>query len=224
MKKSFINHIPWLPVSALIFYLGALFLWQVGIFPSPVEVVVWLESLYRQYGLVGLAIGAFLEGIVYLGLYFPGGFIIFLSSILSDGSFISLFSIAFIVAIALTITSLINYVLGKHIISNRRKHEFEKEKVVTKGLFLSALYPNSLAFYFFHAGIERQNPLKILVVPFIMLPYGFFLAYLFHSFRDGLGSAAENPFIMITVILIWLAIALIISYRKKKKFNKLTEF
>ena len=223
MDKKFTKHIPWLPVSALIFYLSVLLLWQIGILPSPLEIVGWLESLYKQYGLAGLAIGSFLEGIVYLGLYFPGGFIIFLSAILSDGSFISLFSISLVVAITLTITSLINYVLGKHIISRKRKIEFKREKIATKGLFLSALYPNSLAFYFFHAGIERQTPLKILIVPLIMLPYGLLLAFLFYLFRNGLRSAAESPIIMIAAILIWLVISLILSYGKKKKFNRFIE-
>ncbi len=217
MVKRWFKNIPWLPFSALVFYLTILLLWRIGVIFSPVEIVLWLESLYKQYGLVGLAIASFLEGIVYLGLYFPGSFIIFLSIILSDGRFISLFSISLVVAFILTIASTINYFLGRHIISKGTKSDLKKEKIATKGLFLSALYPNSLAFYFFHSGIEKENPMKILLVPLIITPYLLVLSYIFYSFREGLRSAAESPFIMITIILIWLVIALIIDHYKKKR-------
>ncbi|MBC8434878.1 hypothetical protein H8D91_00040, partial [archaeon] len=88
--KEFWTELPKLPFSALIFYLVVVLFWNLGLIPSPVEIVSFLEGLYETYGLVGLFIASFLEGIVYLGLYFPGSFIIALAIFLSDGSFISL--------------------------------------------------------------------------------------------------------------------------------------
>src|SRR3989344_4234046 len=73
--KNLFKEIPKLPLSALIFFIIVFILWNLGIIPPPVRVVEFLEGLYNQYGLVGLAIATFLEGIVYLGLYFPGSFI-----------------------------------------------------------------------------------------------------------------------------------------------------
>ena len=216
MKKDFFNKIPILPISALIFYLGVLILWLLNIIPSPSEIVLFLENLYNSYGLVGLFIASFLEGIVYLGLYFPGSFIIALAVFLSNGSFFSLISISLVVALALTLTSLINYILGRYITPKiQKKNEIlKKYKKTPKGLFYSMLHPNILAFYFFNSGIKKQNPWKIVLVPVGMIPYGLFLAYILFIFKTPLKQAIESPLIMITYLLIWFIIAFIISLNK----------
>lgn len=90
MIRDLFKKIPKLPLSALIFYIGVLFLWKFGFIPGPSNILIFLERLYTQYGLFGLFIASFLEGIVYFGLYFPGSFIVALAVILSDGSFASL--------------------------------------------------------------------------------------------------------------------------------------
>jgi len=227
MKNNFkfLKKIPLLPLSALIFYITAFILWSVNIIPPPTEIFLFLENLYATYGLVGLFIASFLEGIVYLGLYFPGSFIIALAVFLSDGTFISLISISIVVALALTLTSLINYVLGRHIVSRKtKKHEIHKTNVASKGLFLSMLHPNSLAFYFFNTGIEKQSLIRILFVPIIMIPYGLLFAYALFFLKSPLRKAVENPYVMITAILIWFAVAFILEHKRKMRkllINKL---
>ena len=119
MFKQVFQKIPKLPLSALIFYVSIVMLWKFGHIPSPSNIFLFLENLYYSYGLTGLFIASFLEGIVYFGLYFPGSFIVALAVILSDGTFKSLLSISLVVATALTITSLINYTLGKKILANK---------------------------------------------------------------------------------------------------------
>jgi len=216
MIKRIFQKIPKLPLSALIFYVCILVFWKFGFIPSPSNILILLETLYQSYGLVGLFIASFLEGIVYLGLYFPGSFIVALAVILSDGSFVSLLVISLVVALALTITTLINYSLGKKILSNRiNKELFLKEKrILSKGLFISMLHPNALAFYFFDSGIKKQNFLKILFVPLIMIPYGLALGYFLYFIKEPLKKAIESPYIMITLILIWILLAFIIESRK----------
>ena len=220
MKNNFklLKKIPLLPLSALLFYITALILWSINIIPPPTEIFLFLENLYINYGLFGLFIASFLEGIVYLGLYFPGSFIVALAVFLSDGTFISLISISLVVAFALTITSLINYVLGRHIVSRKtKKHEIHRTNVGSKGLFLSMLHPNSLAFYFFNTGIEKQSPIRILFVPIIMIPYGLLFAYVLFFLKSPLRKAVENPYVMITAILIWFVIAFILEHKRKMR-------
>lgn len=204
-----IKRIPWLPLSALLFYLAVLLLWQLSIIPSPAGIVVFLENLYEDYGLIGLFIASFLEGIVYLGLYFPGSFIIVLSVILADGSFISLFLISAVVATAITFTSVTNYLIGMNI----RLKDRNVKKIASKGLFLSMLHPNSLAFYFFNDGMKRRTPLKIALVPLFMVPYGLFHAGLITLFKEVARSSIENHYVMIAYILIWLLISFIVNLR-----------
>lgn len=215
MNLKFIKEIPILPTSALIFYLVFVLLWKINLIPSSIEIVNFLESLYNNFGLFGLFIASFLEGIVYLGLYFPGSFIIALAVFLSDGKFFSLISISLVVAITLTVTSFINYFLGKRI--SIKKRNIETHKKPSKGLFLSMLHPNILAFYFFNAGLERKSLWKVTYVPLIMVPYGFLIAYLLSTLSSFAKRQIENPWLLFTLIMIWLVTAFVIEHKRKIK-------
>lgn len=216
MFKQIFQKIPKLPLSALIFYVSVVILWKFEYIPNPSDIFLFLENLYYSYGLTGLFIASFLEGIVYFGLYFPGSFIVALAVILSDGTFQSLLFISLIVATALTITSSINYILGKKILSNKLNKELlhEKKLIFSKGLLVSMLHPNALAFYFFNSGIKKQNFLKILLVPIIMIPYGLVLGYLFYSIKEPLKTTLENPYLMISAILFWILFSFLINKNK----------
>lgn len=213
--RKILKEIPILPTSALIFYLIVVLLWKVNLIPPPIEIVNFLESLYNRFGLFGLSIASFLEGIVYLGLYFPGSFIIALAVFLSDGKFLSLISISLVVAITLTITSFINYFLGKRI--SMKKRNLETHKKLSKGLFFSMLHPNILAFYFFNAGLERKSLWKVAYVPVIMIPYGFLIAYLLSTLSSFAKQKMEEPWIFFTLIVLWIIIAFIIEHKRKIK-------
>src|SRR3989344_6323912 len=210
--------IPLLPLSAIVFYFLAVIFVQIGIFPQPDEAIKILENLYTSYGLIGLFVAAFFEGLVYVGLYFAGSFIILFVVLFSDGKLISFLSISVVVALALSLVSLVNYVLGRYIISKnlREKKELEKERKISSGLVLSALHPNSLAFYFFNLGIRKKSPWKVVFIPFIMIPYGFLLAYLFYQVKPILTENADAPYFLLTALVIWFIFAFIMKNRTKK--------
>jgi len=218
MFKQIFKKIPKLPLSALIFYISAVILWKFGCIPSPSNIFLFLENLYQSYGLIGLFIASFLEGIVYFGLYFPGSFIVILAVILSDGTFKTFLFISLVVAIALTITSIINYILGRKILANRSNKGLllKKGPIFSKGFLVSMLHPNALAFYFFNSGIKKQNFLKVLLVPLIMIPYGLTLSYFFYLIKGPLRIAIESPYIMISVILFWVLLAFLLENKNRK--------
>jgi membrane protein YqaA with SNARE-associated domain len=210
--------VPKVPLSALVFYVSVFLLWQAGLIPSPTEIIGMLEELYRSYGLPGLFAASFLEGIVYLGLYFPGSFVVALAVVLSDGSFISLISISLVVAAALTLTALINYILGRNMgrgISPENART-AKRKRLSKGFLLACVHPNALAFYFFNSGIERKGAYKIALVPIVMIPYGFVVANALFLLKEPLKQALESPYLMISFLLIWIVIATLFAVRNKK--------
>jgi len=216
--KKFYNKIPKLPLSALIFYLLVLILWNFNLIPAPIEIINFLENLYESYGLMTLSIASLLEGLVYIGLYVAGSFIIAIIVISSDGTFITFLNISLIVALSLTIASVINYVLGKHIISRplRETKEIKKKRKMSKGLILSCLHPNALAFYFFNLGIKKKSLYQIIFVPLIMIPYGFLIAYLLYQLKPFIEKNVEKPYILITIILIWMIIEFIWKRVKRK--------
>ncbi len=126
MIKKLLTKIPKLPLSALIFCLTFFVLVALNLIPSPEEIVLFLESLYYKYGLVGVFISSFLEGLVYLGLYFPGSLILVLAVILSDGTPFSLFLIIFVATIAVTLTTIVNYFFGRYIASKSNDNKILK--------------------------------------------------------------------------------------------------
>ena len=213
------HRIPKLPLSALLFYLFIILLWQIGLIPNPEGILSWLEGLYREYGLPGLFTASFLEGIVYLGLYFPGSFVVALAVILSDGSFGALLHISLTVSAALTLTSIINYSLGRRILRNELNENLyaKEKKLLSKGMIFSLLHPNSQAFYFFNAGIRKHNFFKVLLVPVILIPYGLLLGRFLFAIKGPLRSAIESPYLMISYLLVWMLLALLISLIKESK-------
>lgn len=221
--KKILKELPTLPTTALVFYLFVVLLWNIELIPPPIEIVDFLENLYLKHGLFGLGIATFLEGIVYLGLYFPGSFIIALAVFFSDGSFMALFSISLVVAFILTITSFINYFLGRRISFKEDKGKHKKFKKLSKGLFLSMIHPNILAFYFFNAGLDRKGLWKVICVPMVMIPYGLAFAYLLSTFSSFAKQKLESPLFLFILIMIWLAVAFIIEHKRKirKKLEKI---
>lgn len=219
MTFRILKNIPKLPLTALLFYLGILALWSLKIIPTPQDILRYLENLYQVYGYFGLFIATFLESIAYLGLYIPGSFIIALAVFFSDGSFSSLAIITLVVDLALTITSIINYLVGSWIStkSGINMERLKKTEIYSKGIFVSMLHPNLLSFYFFNAGLERHNFKKIFIVPIFMLPYGFLVAILLSRFSGFAKQNLESPTFFLSIIVIWLVIAFVRDYKKPLK-------
>lgn len=213
MTFRILKKIPKLPLTALLFYLGILALWSIKIIPTPQDILRYLENLYQVYGYFGLFIATFLESIAYLGLYIPGSFIIALAVFFSDGSFSSLAIITLVVDLALTITSIINYLVGSWIStkSGINMERLKKTEIYSKGIFVSMLHPNLLSFYFFNAGLERHNFKKIFIVPIFMLPYGFLVAILLSRFSGFAKQNLESPTFFLSIIVIWLVIAFAVT-------------
>jgi len=213
MKKI---KIPLVPLSALIFYLLVLLFWKFGAIPSPAEIFDKLEILYEQNGSLGLFVSTILEGLVYVGLYFPGSSIIALSVILSDGSFLSLLGISIVVASSLTLTSLTNYLLGRRFAKKSKGKVNRAEKHMnTRGLLLSSLHPNALAFYFFKLGVDGKSFKEIIYVPAIMIPYGFVLALVLYLLRSPIQGAIEAPGKIVIILVVWVLISTFLNYKRQ---------
>lgn len=215
------NKIPILPLSALVFYLLLIILWNLNLIPSPKELLEMLEKLYRHYGLFSLVLATFFEGIAYICLYVPGAFIIALTVFLSDRSLISFMAISAIVSVTLTFTSFINYGLGRYFASRDfwdKKDLIKESEMLSHGFFASMLHPNLLAFYFFNAGLERKKFNQIFYVPLFMFPYGLMFAYFLSIFSNPIRQGMESPTFLLSVIVIWFIVAF---WRENKKHRRL---
>jgi len=220
--KKLKDIIPWFPLSAVIAIMMMIILWEFHLIPSLDKMLIVLENLYSQIGLPGLFIIAFIEGIAYFGNYFPGSTIIILSLIISGENFYSLIPIIIVVAIALTISSIVNYMLGN--IFRKKNKKIEKQKAESI-FFLSCLHPVFLGLYFFYCGLKGKNLRNVFYVPFVIIPYGFILAILIsYTALFVRESILTNQIFFLTIFILWFIFELVIKNKKEiRNFVKRVE-
>jgi hypothetical protein len=217
--------IPILPLSALVFYLLLIILWNLSIIPSPKELIEILEGLYQQYGYVGLVVATLLEGISYICLYVPGAFIIALTVFFSDRSLTSLLTISVVVSATLTVAAFINYRLGRYLSSRNfwdKKDLVKESEMLSRGFITSMLHPNFLAFYFLNSGLEKRDSKQILYVPLFMLPYGLLVAYLLSTFSGPIRHGLENPTLLLAALVVWFVVAAWVENKKRTRSSKIS--
>lgn len=207
--KEILRHIPFLPLSAVLFVIAIFILSSTGIIPSTSEILILLGEIYKKFGILGVFIASFLEGIVYLGLYFPGSMIIVMSLFVSGGSLIEYFKIALTVGLAFTLTATINYSLG---FSLSKKKQPEK---TGKFLFFSLLHPHFISFYFFNEGLLKNKPFKIIIVPFFIVAYIFILASILYPIGGLATKTLGDPINLILLMFTWFLAALVLNIKKE---------
>jgi membrane protein DedA with SNARE-associated domain len=129
--------------------------------PSLVEILAYLRTAYEVFGYPGLFIGSFLEGLVYLGLYFPGSLIIIVAAAFSNGTLVDFMKISSMVTIAISLASIVNYYFGKYSLLNSflkpsliRK---EQKKTLNVNFIFTFFHPNLLAFYVYTLGSKKES-------------------------------------------------------------------
>ena len=155
VEWEILENIPFLPLSAVIFVVIIVILGYFEIIPPSQEILDLLRLVYQKFGLIGVFIASFLEGIVYLGLYFPGSMIIVMSLLFSGGAKTEFLKIGLIVGLAFTITSILNYFLGApfHIKNNLKKQ-------IQKFFFFPCSTPTLFHFTSSTKDCKKLNPLK----------------------------------------------------------------
>ncbi|MDP3725955.1 MAG: VTT domain-containing protein [bacterium] len=103
-----------IPISLLLVYLSLLLLWKLFGLPSPETLAETAKDYFNQYGLIVIFIAALIEGVLIIGQYFPGGFIIFLGVISAAGNVPKATAVVLIVCLAFFISYYINYLMGKY--------------------------------------------------------------------------------------------------------------
>lgn len=102
------------PLIMLAIYLSMVLLFKMLDLPVGNEFVEIIKGYFDKYGPWMVFISALLEGFLLLGLYFPGGTIIFLGVIASGKDVSRAIEVVLIVTIAFIISYTLNYLVGKH--------------------------------------------------------------------------------------------------------------
>ena len=190
-------------VNALVFF---------QIIPPGLEVLNQLQEQFGSYFFVLIMSIILLESIVYVGFYFPGQFfaVLLVIGAKPDGGDILMLTVAMV--IAATCGSFINYSLGK---LNSATYG-DKSATSIRSLLLAMIHMNSLAFFMFAQGANHKPIRVVWLAGLINLPYYLALIAATAYLSEEVMQVAENSALLFTLLGIWLAVALILDFRKHR--------
>ena len=87
--------------------------WQTAGIPSEAELIPLARAYFNEYGLVTVFVGAVAEGLLLIGIYLPGTFIILLGVILANGDPGRLVVIWAVTIAGLLCSYTANYAMGR---------------------------------------------------------------------------------------------------------------
>ena len=103
-----------IPISLVAVYISMVVLWHVFHLPSPEKSTQLIESYFLVYGLWIVLIASFIEGVLLIGQYFPGGLVIFLGVISARGDIVRVVEVVSVVSLSFFVAYYVNYILGKY--------------------------------------------------------------------------------------------------------------
>ncbi|MDQ5893019.1 MAG: hypothetical protein QG640_29 [Patescibacteria group bacterium] len=233
IKVKFFHYLRLLSLPLLFLLLSSSLniVWKIFDLPETEVLTSIVKVWFDAYGLPILFLSSILEGMLLIGSYFPGVFVIFVSVVLSDT--IPQMAAAILVAtIGLMIAHVGNYVLGKYgwyrllvKFGMKRSIEAAQEKLVKKGpiaIMSSYWLPSMGALTDTAAGII-QMPFKKFIVYSIgsAIFWDTFVAVIVYNVGNGaLKIASGGSSITFLVVGIWIAIVLIFDWFERRKENQ----
>ncbi len=223
-----------LPLFFFILFLSSFVIWDILDLPADEELVKVVRLHFNTYGISVVFLSAIIEGILLVGNYFPGAFIIFLSIILAESVQQAVIFIAVII-LALFIAHIFNYILGRYgwyrlLVRFGLKGSVEQSRrqLIKKGpiaIFLSYWLPNLGALTDTAAGIICMPFKKFFFCSLLStVLWGVFFGILAFSLKDLVisflvidGNEKLTKIIILSVIAIWILLVIFIDFFKRKK-------
>lgn len=220
-----------LPLFLLIIFSSYVAAWKLFGLSSTEELTEIIKAWFDTYGLPIVFLSSVVEGILLVGSYFPGAFVLFLAVILSD-SILQAALVVLIITLGLFLGHVFNYTLGKYgwyklLVRFGLKNAVEqaRERLVNKGsvaIFLSYWSPSVGALTDTAAGILRMPFKKFLLYSFIAVTLWDILAgTLVYTFKDAalyfIAPDSSGIIVIFGIISIWIAVVLIVDFYKRKK-------
>ncbi len=219
-----------IPLSLLGIYLTLIALWETFGLPPQEELVEIIKNYFANYGLWVVFVGATIEGVLLLGQYFPGGFIIFLGVISAGQNIPRAINVVLLVSVAFFIAYFLNYLMGKYgwyklflKLGLKNSIENSKKKLskhALKAVLGSYWEPNLASITATAAGI-LQIPVKVFLAHSligIVIWNALWGAFVFILGDTALKLAGRKY--LISIFLIWILIVAIVGLVEAKKEKK----
>jgi len=223
-----------LPLSFLFLFLSLQLIWNIFNLPSTEVLLAQVKFWFDLYGLPVLFISAFVEGMLLVGGYFPGVFVIFVSVLLANSVPQAIIAVT-IGTLGLFLAHLANYALGKYgwhkllvKFGGTASLEESKEKLIKKGpwvIFGSYWLPSMGAFTDTAAGIINM-PFRTFAT------YALFAGIFWNSLVGSIVYVVGLPALVIVssdgstelmvqfaVVIIWMVVLLAMDIWKKFKIK-----
>lgn len=203
-----------LPFSALIALGMISVLVHFQVIPPGSELLTLINEVFSDglYWVIFLII--LLESIIYIGFYFPGQFFSVVLVVGANPKASDIVYLTLAMVAAATLGSLINYSMGRY--TNRNELD-DTEPTKISRLLLAMIHINSLAFFMFSQGSNRKSAKVVLLAGLLNLPYYLLLIAGTAVLSEQVMAMAENTYMLVSVISLWLAIALYFDIKKYKQ-------
>lgn len=228
-----------MPLSLLGLFISLFLIWKIFDLPPSNILLSKLKVWFDLYGYLVLFISAILEGMLVVGGYFPGTFVIVVSVLLAK-SITEFILVVCIGTIGLLVAHNLNYVLGKYgwyrlLVKFGVKNQIEesKEKLLKKGpiaMFSSYWFPSLGALVDTAAGIIRM-PFRVFFISSLLA--GIFWNFLVGIIVYNVGTPAlavvssggyTELFIQLSIVFVWILILLSVDIWEKRKLKLRSEF
>ncbi|WP_441743416.1 hypothetical protein [Flavobacterium sp. W21_SRS_FM6] len=212
MILTIMNYRSWLPLSALCILALFSALIEFNIIPPGLALLEKLQSQFSDYFYLLIGLIILLESIVYVGFYFPGQFFAVVLVVMAKPQWQDIVFLTLAMVIAATVGSLLNFLLGRRL----AKYNQTSAKLKIKSLLTAMIHINSLAFFMFSQGGQRQSMKVVLLAGLLNLPYYLLLIFVTSLLSEEVMLLAENTWLLAGAILLWLAVTVVLDIRKYK--------
>jgi len=204
-----------LPLSALLALCLIFLLVYLDVLPPGMELLESLEHSFADYFYLLIVVIILLESIVYVGFYFPGQFFAVVLVVMAKPQTSDIVFLTIAMVVAATIGSAVNFALGRHFGNESTK----PQRLSMKPLMAAMIHINSLAFFMFFQGASRQSPRVIALAGILNMPYYLLLIFATSMLSEQVMQVAENTWLLISLVSIWLIIAIYLDVKKHKALN-----
>jgi len=219
-----------IPLVLMGIYLTMVLVWEIFSLPSTDELIVIVTDYFSRYGLWIVFFSALIEGVLLLGQYFPGGFIIFLGVISAAGNVMRAAQVVLVVSLSFFIAYYVNYIIGRYgwyklfTKFGLKKALDSGQKRLTKhglkAIFFTYWEPNLASIIATAAGVLHLSVKKFLFYSIAgILVWNAFWGILVFKLGEVALELTGSKYIGI-VFLIWIAIILVVNYIKKRREKK----
>ncbi|HEY7460013.1 MAG TPA: hypothetical protein VH765_14810 [Xanthobacteraceae bacterium] len=102
------------PLIFLLVFASLYFVWELLDLPPEDVLIAIAKDFFIQYGLITVLIGAFIEGLLLIGWYFPGAIVILAALILAGDDVWRAAQVLTATVIGLSFAYFVNFLLGKY--------------------------------------------------------------------------------------------------------------